>query len=442
MTLFKNNFEGTASGTSLATGQAGSGDSFNSVAPTNGSTMVYDNTRAMHGTQSLLITPSSTGQARFDYSASSATAMAAKAYVYLTAAPTADTYLVSLLNTAAGRVLSFSIGSSGRLRIFDGSGGGTAVWTAAATMPLNQWVRLELYGVVGGTATTGTVKAAAYLGDATTPIETVYLANGTGNMGTTALRGAAFGKYQASSPYATAFWMDDVAVNDAATDFIGLGGNTAPTVTAGAAASVAPNAAFSLPFTATDAEGDTLTRTATAVAGNPATLGTLTVSTTAVTGTAPATPGKYLINLNVSDGSLSNSTQLVLYVTSTAGTPYAVLSNTGGWAASSGTIYGALADADTATFVASPDNPAGATFGVTVTPYTPGATARVSYAVSQNPSSPARTVTVGLYMNNALIASKTETLTTSILNGFFDLTAGQLSSWTDRNEPEIRFIAN
>lgn len=221
MTLYQSTFEGMASGTSLATGQAGSGDAFNSVAPTNGSTMVYDNTRAMHGTQSLLITPSSTGQARVDYSASSSTAMAARAYVYLTAVPTADTYLVSVLNTAAGRVLSFSIGSSGRLRIFDGSGGGTAVWTAAANMPLNQWVRLELYGVVGGTATTGTVKAGVYLGDATTPIEAVYSANGTGNMGTTALRGAAFGKYQASSPYATPFWMDDVSVNDAATDLMG-----------------------------------------------------------------------------------------------------------------------------------------------------------------------------------------------------------------------------
>lgn len=439
MTIKKNTFEGGAAGATLAAGQAGSGDPLDSVAPTNGATLTYDNAHAMHGTKSALVTPTSTGQARFDYRFTSSN-VAVKAYFYLTSLPAADTFLMHILTSAFGRAASFHINTAGKLRLAD-STGTTGVWTAASTFPLNQWVRLEIYGAAGASTTTGTLKGAAYLGDSTTPIEAAY-SSSAANMGTVPFGGVAGGKLNGSSTYATTYWVDDFTSNDAASDFIGVATNTAPTVTAGAPATASPSSPFSLPFTATDAEGDALTYSAVADPGNPAALGTLTVTATAVTGTSPAAAGKYLVNVTANDGQASTTRPLTLYVTSTSTTPTAVKSNAGAWTSTGGTIPAALADADPATYAESLDNPSGSVLGVTGTPYAASATARVSYQVSQSAASPARSVVVGLYQNGTLIASKTETLTTTVTSGFFDLTAPQLAAWTDRTEPEIRFTAS
>lgn len=440
MAIKQNNFEGGTVGSNVTAGQTGSGDGLDFVVVTNSATVTYDSAQAMHGTKSAKITPTATGQASLSYSVTS-TAVALRAYIYMTSTVAADTYLMRLETGAqATTAPRFVFKSTGKIVLQDF--GAATAWTSTTSFPLNQWVRLELFAQAGADATTGTLKGGFYLGDSTTPIDPIFSST-TANAGTVAFTRAAVAKTNASQAYATAFWVDDFAVNDGATGLIGIGTNTPPVVTAGAPATVAPGAAFSLPFTATDADGNTLTTSAVATAGNPAALGTLTAGASAVTGTAPATAGKYLVDLSVNDGTTTVVTQLTLYVTSSTGTPTTVKSNAGSWVSSTGNIVTALADVDSGTYVYSPDNPAGNAFGVTVTPYTSGATARVSYTLSQNPGSPTRSVTVGLYMNGTLIASKTEsTLTTTPTAGFFDLTSPQLAAWTDRNEPEIRFTAN
>lgn len=440
MAIKQNTFEGGTLGGNVLAAQAGSGDALDFVTVTNSATITYDTAQAMHGTKSAKVTPTATGQSSMSYAVTSA-AVAVRAYLYMTAAVAGDTYIMRLETGAqATTAPRFVLKSTGKIVLQDF--GAATAWTSTSSIPLNQWVRLELFASAGADATTGTLKGGMYLGDSTTPIDPIFSST-TANAGTAAFTRAAVAKTNASQTYAAAFWVDDFAVNDGATDLIGVGANSAPVVTAGAPATVAPGAAFTLPFTATDADGNTLTTSAAAAAGNPATLGTLTVGASSVTGTAPATAGKYTINLTVSDGTATVVTPLTLNVTSSTAVPTAVTSNAGSWVASNGNIVTALADADSATYVSSPDNPAGNAFGVTITPYTAGATARVSYTLSQNPGSPARSVTVGLYMGSTLIASKTESaLTTTPTAGFFDLTSAQLAAWTDRSAPEIRFTAN
>lgn len=222
MTSKGNSFEGGTNGAAVSAANSGgaSGDAFTAVSIVAPNTMVYDNTRAAHGAQSTKLTGGVLGVMACYYDFTGSSAVAVRAYFYFTALPTADHHLIAM-QTAGGatRLLSIHINGASKLRIADASGT-TGVWTATNTMPVNQWVRIDLYAAPGSATNNGVAKGGVYLGDSTTPIEAIYSSTAA-NLGAGQTIGRlVLGKTNAST-FATPYWMDDPRYNDAASDFVG-----------------------------------------------------------------------------------------------------------------------------------------------------------------------------------------------------------------------------
>src|SRR5689334_19503532 len=128
MTLKQFTAEGGTVGSNVVQGQTGSGDPLDVTVVTNSATLTYDTAQAAHGTKSVKAAITATGSAILYYNAASSS-VAARLYVYLTALPTADTYLLRY-ETGAGTTTSprMMVNSAGKLRVQDA--GSVAVWTA------------------------------------------------------------------------------------------------------------------------------------------------------------------------------------------------------------------------------------------------------------------------------------------------------------------------
>jgi hypothetical protein len=285
MTALKNSFEGGTNSVTVTAGNSGgaSGDAFTSASASTGA-LAYDNTRAAHGTLSAKLTGvSGAGIIGSSYDISPATAFGVRAYFYFTALPTADHWLIAMYATNnTTRLLSMHINGAGKLRLSDLTGT-AGVWTAAATMPLNQWVRIDLYGSCGSTTTNATVKGGVYLGDSTSPIEAIY-STIAGNLGVSNQFGrATIGKAN-SSTFATPYWIDDIRADDTATDLPG------------------PYVATAVPPTLTNAQVDhaVITATGTATSGGTVAYG---IAQTAGTTTTPLliSAGKWAIPRHATD---------------------------------------------------------------------------------------------------------------------------------------------
>lgn len=282
-TLFADT-ESQASGTPLST----SNSVFNAFL----GTPTFDNAHAMHGSNSLKFGGTSGAASYGAKTGISSTSFNMWAYEYFTSAPATDTYLGRFL-VGSTRILSAHLNAAGKLRVSDSAGTtGVTGWSsngtataAAAVIPLNQFWRWELYGHIGATGTTGDIQFAYFLGDSTTPIETLTI-SGTANLGTAAVTVLNKGKSDTGT-YASPFWTDDAGYDLAAT---GLPGpyvvGTPATVTA-----VTATATASAPAPAVSA--DTIVTgggaaTATAAAPAPTVTAGATVSAPRATGTAAA----------------------------------------------------------------------------------------------------------------------------------------------------------
>jgi hypothetical protein len=215
-----------------------------------------------------------------NYDITASTRFGVRAYFYLTALPTADLWLIAMYAADhTTRLLSMHVNGAGKLRLSDAATTTTGVWTAAAAMPVNQWVRIELYGSCGSTTTNATVKGGVYLGDSTTPIEAIYSSTAA-NLGTAQQFSRAIIGKANSSTFATPYWVDDIKADDTATGLLG------PFVTS----------------TVTNSQADAAIVTAT---GTPAAGGTLAYSIAQTSGTT-TTPllistGKWAIPRHVAD---------------------------------------------------------------------------------------------------------------------------------------------
>lgn len=223
MTVKTNTFEGGTNGSAVAAAGSGgtSGDAFSSVTISSPGTLVYDNAQAAHGVLSAKLTGGGASGAvavYYDFTASGAVAV--RVYFYFTALPTADHHLISMQTVGgATRLFSIHINGASKLRIADASGT-TGVWTAANTVPLNQWICVQMYAAPGSTTSNGVAKGGVYLGDSTTPIEAIYSST-TANLGAGQTIGRVVIGKTNTSTFATAYWLDDIKVDDAATDLLG-----------------------------------------------------------------------------------------------------------------------------------------------------------------------------------------------------------------------------
>lgn len=179
-------------------------------------TVVYDATHVAHGSMALRQSPPPSSISYISYGNSSsknffASALAIRAYFYFTEVPTGG--YISVFNNTDAWVAGLTFGSSGQITVRDAAA--NPLLTGTVPIPVNQWVRLELY-VTAGTGN-ATVTGAAYAGESTTPIELLTSSSATTSAILSSVR---VGKNN-YNPYNTPNWLDSLAIDTEATGLLG-----------------------------------------------------------------------------------------------------------------------------------------------------------------------------------------------------------------------------
>lgn len=239
MVLKYNNSEGQPPDTLLNLADSGglSGDAYDAV--TGGGTCRYNDTQSAHGTQSLFVNASAT--IYVEWSGADETQAAVRVYVRLSTLPANTQDFVALRNSVSGSVkLQFTV-TTGAIKVINAAG--STVKTFAG-LSIDTWYRVELWAAKGTTTSNGTIKAAYYLLDSTSPVEAEYSSTAT-NAGTTNWTNVRLMHLTGSVPLACYF--DDRTVSFGATDYIGpitahviSGTATSTTSTVGAIGAAVP----------------------------------------------------------------------------------------------------------------------------------------------------------------------------------------------------------
>lgn len=212
MTLLTNSFEGGTNGTTLTTGNTGgaSGNAFDAVNIGTGAANTFDNAQAAHGTLSNKVSTTATVSSCYDeWNTSMGTLSQVwfRGYYYFTANPAATVRLWSCLVTST-TCAAVRVTTTGTLQFTNT--GGTVILTSTATVPLNQWFRVE--GFVIGSATVGQMEMKLFkTADSSTPDETdtsTAVQNTSGSPNTY--------RFGVTSALANAgpYWMDDLGLSD------------------------------------------------------------------------------------------------------------------------------------------------------------------------------------------------------------------------------------
>lgn len=218
MTQSSNGFEGQTVGTAITpANSAASGDALSVVSASG--TLVYDSVAA-HGTRSAKITPVASSSSGLTYGSAAApvggTSFAARATFRMDTLPTESVPLIQVTNDGSTRVASIGIDSTGRIQIRDSATVSTG--PSAKAFPTGAYVTLEIWGVIGASAE---FHGRAYTGDSPIAANILYqLDTTTANTLSIATRTVVFGKFLATA-WATPFNVDDLAIDNAATGYLG-----------------------------------------------------------------------------------------------------------------------------------------------------------------------------------------------------------------------------
>lgn len=226
MTLRRFTAEGGTADTSLTmTNSATGGDQLSLVSKAGAATAVYSAGQAMHGTKSILATcPAAADTVLMGYGGMAASALPLEVYFYVTAMPTLGTVTIGQIRGAASPgganvgLVNLLLRTTGKLTVTDAAG--AVVKDFTGTLTVNTWYRFALRAVSGTTTSNGTIGAAYYLGDATTPIETAFLST-TANVGTAGAGALTDGRWGKLSGGDLTAYFDDPSVNDGLAAFIG-----------------------------------------------------------------------------------------------------------------------------------------------------------------------------------------------------------------------------
>lgn len=211
--MVTNNAEGGSNGTAVTTANSGgaSGTAFDSLGSGTGSAITFDNAHAAHKSLSYkIVTGTSTVNSFVTWSTSltgaSATQVWFRAYIYLTARAAGSVRVIGLRSGSTTRA-NIALDTTGHVLLLNAAG--SILNTSGATVPLNQWFRLE--GYVIGDASVGQIQCKIFTTamDSTTPDATQTTA-ATINTGGTINR-IDFGN-PSSQPNVT-MWFDDLAAS-------------------------------------------------------------------------------------------------------------------------------------------------------------------------------------------------------------------------------------
>ena len=209
-----NNFDGiTPSGTAVSVANSGgaSGNAFDSIDLGSGAAIVSDSAHAHSGSLSGHFTTGATA-AKCDLLWSTSAGTNAQVwfrlYLYFTANPAALTHVYCCETTGgATQCISVRVTTTGKIRVEDSTF--TQILITAASITLNQWVRVE--GFVIGSATVGQAEVKLFnVTDSVTPTETQTSA-ATMNTGGP----VAFNNFGNLATVANAsYWLDDLGLTN------------------------------------------------------------------------------------------------------------------------------------------------------------------------------------------------------------------------------------
>lgn len=175
--LRQNTADGGSNASPVLAGDTGSGYPFDQVTLTGNGSAIYDSTVKLHGANSYRVTAAAGESSILIWVGGSDTQGAQRFYLYLRSLPAATGDVAHFRNnaTVAAKV---QIDATGHL--IAANSVGTPAWTAAAALSLTTWYRVE-WQVQVGAAGSGIIRVQYFLGDSTTPIET--LNSSTSNTG-------------------------------------------------------------------------------------------------------------------------------------------------------------------------------------------------------------------------------------------------------------------
>lgn len=180
-----------------------------------GGEIIYSNEQAMHGSLSYKVSPVVDTPAALRWNHLATNQAATSVYVYLTGIGAAGIEVVNFRSGAAGyRSAGIAVTSSNKLYLY---GAGLSVWVSVNVLPLNTWIRLEMAAIINPIDGVGNLKAAYYLGDSTTAVESVEL---TTDLGVEPIYGLHVGKMNANS-WTAAMYFDSIVVEQNTYNFIG-----------------------------------------------------------------------------------------------------------------------------------------------------------------------------------------------------------------------------
>lgn len=223
MTLTRLDFESGANGDVITAANTG----FTGVALTGG-TGIISTDHPVNGTRSILFTATATSGTDYGFVtlASSTTTLAVDGYFYVTAAPSANQPIISILNGST-RQISIEMTAARLLLLRDGNGSGTVIWTSASAVPLNTQIRISLFATQS--STTGTARAAFFSGSSTTATADSGLLSSQ-NTGTLAYSAYRIGAKASTGVGTMVTYLDLPGVDPAAAGLNAPFGSTPPTV--------------------------------------------------------------------------------------------------------------------------------------------------------------------------------------------------------------------
>lgn len=185
-------------------------------ASSNYSAIMYDSTQVAHGNIAVRHVPYDDDVSYISYGDSSSknfrsVALAARAYFYFTAPPTAA--YMSIYNNSDSRVAAAGINVDGNIYIRDSTG---IIQTGVVPLVFDQWLRIEIFATSGSEGD-ATIEVAIYEGDSVSPIEQLSTSSATTSLMLSSLR---VGKDNYTN-YATPYWVDSLAIDTEATGLIG-----------------------------------------------------------------------------------------------------------------------------------------------------------------------------------------------------------------------------
>jgi len=213
MTLCTANFEAGVNGNNILSTDVGSPTAWDSTAVTGSGARTYDNAHVAHGSLAArFFVTGGAGTAICTWSTAlgTVTDQYGRVYIYFTANPSAAAVCFPVRFSSVGVAkAALVINATGKVELFDAA---VSVGVTAASIALNQWVRLEWHIV--HSATVGQVEVKLFnTAESDTPTETVTSA---ANKNTGASVDSVAIGYPLSASINLAWWADDLIVGAAA----------------------------------------------------------------------------------------------------------------------------------------------------------------------------------------------------------------------------------